>query len=472
MTRVFTLCGEIVELCDAILPLCRLNPHVSGDDVDLVETLLNHLRTTVASHLSAVESTASDAPCPDLTNLVYVVQHVRDELEGCLHRHGDIRDRKTLELVLRLDKVCYECVIRSLCGEPPAWSLSSRGRCMTCGTVECDDTTLKTCARCSLVAYCGKECQRRDWVARHKRSCGRYAELRSSVTKAIANEAAAVIIPPLDVLESIRQHRASASSRIERRSSAVVPPSAARPVVYVNTAIKINWSSHSPGGVIVDTTWESIDVVDAAGVTKLAHPKITLGTVVRDPSMYRTLFERAWAAAARPVTVGTESFPVRMIGFDAAYVRVPRSYWLNDDAITDDPRDLDVSVKSLIKNVNVGPELELGCPHLALYVDHASDRAGDQLVVLMCLQLSVGGPNDRTCVLTHVVVSPAWRRKGMATQLLKIAEGVAIEMQQKHITLMALPAHERVWNKSGYVRTPGTGVVDSGHIHMGKSLIA
>lgn len=49
-------------------------------------------------------------------------------------------------------------------------------RCKVCG-VNPPDGGAKKCAGCGVVRYCGRECQRKDWRAGHKRLCATYAEL-------------------------------------------------------------------------------------------------------------------------------------------------------------------------------------------------------------------------------------------------------------------------------------------------------
>lgn len=46
----------------------------------------------------------------------------------------------------------------------------------SCGNLKCQNTTsedkpFKTCAKCNTTAYCSRECQKEDWVKRHKLNC-------------------------------------------------------------------------------------------------------------------------------------------------------------------------------------------------------------------------------------------------------------------------------------------------------------
>jgi tetratricopeptide (TPR) repeat protein len=53
--------------------------------------------------------------------------------------------------------------------------------CASCGTPECDDTTLKKCTACKSVRYCGVKCQK-NHRPQHKRACKkRAAELRDEL---------------------------------------------------------------------------------------------------------------------------------------------------------------------------------------------------------------------------------------------------------------------------------------------------
>lgn len=47
---------------------------------------------------------------------------------------------------------------------------------------------VKACSRCHIVYYCGKECQRKDWLAHHKHSeCKVFKEAASSELKGVLN---------------------------------------------------------------------------------------------------------------------------------------------------------------------------------------------------------------------------------------------------------------------------------------------
>jgi hypothetical protein len=47
--------------------------------------------------------------------------------------------------------------------------------CKTCGKLKAElskeEKKLKTCGKCKRVAYCSKECQKKDWKG-HKKNCG------------------------------------------------------------------------------------------------------------------------------------------------------------------------------------------------------------------------------------------------------------------------------------------------------------
>ncbi|KAJ7591730.1 hypothetical protein C8J56DRAFT_1024173 [Mycena floridula] len=53
----------------------------------------------------------------------------------------------------------YKLMSRSICGNP------------LCPTLETPVNQARACGGCLSVHYCSKECQRRDWVARHKETC-------------------------------------------------------------------------------------------------------------------------------------------------------------------------------------------------------------------------------------------------------------------------------------------------------------
>lgn len=42
-----------------------------------------------------------------------------------------------------------------------------------CANLDCNKHGTNKCARCKRAFYCSKECQRLDWKARHKKSCGK-----------------------------------------------------------------------------------------------------------------------------------------------------------------------------------------------------------------------------------------------------------------------------------------------------------
>jgi hypothetical protein len=45
-----------------------------------------------------------------------------------------------------------------------------------CGACNKRDCALSLCARCKMVQYCSKECQVKDWKARHKLQCVRHQQ--------------------------------------------------------------------------------------------------------------------------------------------------------------------------------------------------------------------------------------------------------------------------------------------------------
>jgi hypothetical protein len=60
----------------------------------------------------------------------------------------------------------------------------NRKACKTCGKLNAElskeEKKLKTCSKCKRVAYCSKECQKKDWEG-HKKDC-RPADAFDSVT--------------------------------------------------------------------------------------------------------------------------------------------------------------------------------------------------------------------------------------------------------------------------------------------------
>ena len=59
--------------------------------------------------------------------------------------------------------------------DPRMVKLLARWRCATCNE---HLRKVRVCARCRLVSYCGRECQRAHW-ARHKAACSAAVEGRS-----------------------------------------------------------------------------------------------------------------------------------------------------------------------------------------------------------------------------------------------------------------------------------------------------
>ena len=98
--------------------------------------------------------------------------------------HGDVTDRvvvgvKTDSYVLFCDETSPHCVMAfttfpwtkariryEQAGESTVLLAVERSRCPVCG----EKAMVKKCARCKLVAYCCKDCQRQDWP-RHKVEC-------------------------------------------------------------------------------------------------------------------------------------------------------------------------------------------------------------------------------------------------------------------------------------------------------------
>ena len=65
-----------------------------------------------------------------------------------------------------------ECLAEFEAAQPPA--PMGPGGCANCGALEANGGgALKPCARCKIVAYCGRECQKVHWKAPggHKGSC-------------------------------------------------------------------------------------------------------------------------------------------------------------------------------------------------------------------------------------------------------------------------------------------------------------
>ena len=60
---------------------------------------------------------------------------------------------------------------RASSADPPVSSSDSQGVCACCAAQAPIGTSLKSCSRCGIVLYCGRECQRAHWKAGHKKSC-------------------------------------------------------------------------------------------------------------------------------------------------------------------------------------------------------------------------------------------------------------------------------------------------------------
>ena len=47
--------------------------------------------------------------------------------------------------------------------------------CENCGTAETKEAKLKKCARCKMVAYCNRDCQKAHWKE-HKPDCDKWVD--------------------------------------------------------------------------------------------------------------------------------------------------------------------------------------------------------------------------------------------------------------------------------------------------------
>ena len=60
---------------------------------------------------------------------------------------------------------------RASSADPPVSSSDARGVCAYCAAEAPSGTSLKSCSRCGIVLYCGRDCQLAHWKAGHKKSC-------------------------------------------------------------------------------------------------------------------------------------------------------------------------------------------------------------------------------------------------------------------------------------------------------------
>ena len=60
---------------------------------------------------------------------------------------------------------------RASSADPPVSSSDARSVCAHCASQAPIGTSLKSCSRCGIVLYCGRDCQLAHWKAGHKKSC-------------------------------------------------------------------------------------------------------------------------------------------------------------------------------------------------------------------------------------------------------------------------------------------------------------
>ena len=61
---------------------------------------------------------------------------------------------------------------RASSADPPVRSSNDpQGVCAYCAAQAPSVTSLKSCSRCGIVLYCGRDCQLSHWKAGHKKSC-------------------------------------------------------------------------------------------------------------------------------------------------------------------------------------------------------------------------------------------------------------------------------------------------------------
>ena len=53
----------------------------------------------------------------------------------------------------------------------PVSSSDAQGVCAHCAAQASSGTSLKSCSRCGIVFYCGRDCQLAHWKGGHKKSC-------------------------------------------------------------------------------------------------------------------------------------------------------------------------------------------------------------------------------------------------------------------------------------------------------------
>ena len=60
---------------------------------------------------------------------------------------------------------------RASSADTPVSPSDAQGVCAHCAAQAPSGTSLKSCSRCGIVLYCGRDCQLAHWKAGHKRSC-------------------------------------------------------------------------------------------------------------------------------------------------------------------------------------------------------------------------------------------------------------------------------------------------------------
>ena len=62
-------------------------------------------------------------------------------------------------------------LVRASSSDSPMSSSDARGTCGHCAARASSGTSLKSCSRCGIVFYCGRDCQLAHWKAGHQKSC-------------------------------------------------------------------------------------------------------------------------------------------------------------------------------------------------------------------------------------------------------------------------------------------------------------
>lgn len=343
------MCSEVSDACESILALKRDNK------IPAVHAAVRRLRDSIRMHRD---------DCATLDSVVYDTLATSQELLDCVSQIPYRNIKGLLPDLLHLDKLIYECIVRSLVNvrKEKIQRVSAKGRCMACGELSSKSMRLSTCVGCSCVSYCSRECQKLDWGSRHRSLCKTYSNLRKSVGDEI--ECIFVMSPPL------KYRHAPESSCTESSHAESSPPYPLYPTKSNLLSAKVCTSfsivvcmNGTSRHAIVHQTWEYIDTPCG----KVSHLGATKTCSVSTPAQYRDVSAEVWRATGRSVCIDGKAFQVKMVSYDCHGFTTPGDYFRNtndgnnNESTPDTVTDMDVCVSPLIKNIDVGLDVEPWC---------------------------------------------------------------------------------------------------------------